>query len=448
MSGVLPAGWASVRLGDFGTWRGGGTPSKANAEFWSNGSIPWISPKDMGPEVLTGTQDAISVSAVAGSSVRLVPAGSVAVVVRSGILERKLPVAWVPFEATLNQDMKALTPNVGIEPKWVSWGLRAYEREILDRCRKTGTTVASIDSRKLMDFEFPVPPLEEQRRIVAILDDHLSRLDAAEALLQKSSVRLRGLGEAIMRSDLLGATHVGERHPPNLPVVGTNDGALADLPAGWRWTRLGELADVVGGVTKDSKRQSDPSFVEVPYLRVANVQRGRLDLSKISTIRVPPARAAALLLLPGDVLLNEGGDRDKLGRGWVWDGQIPDCIHQNHVFRARVIDDSIVPRLLSWAANVIGGPWCESNGIQSVNLASISLKKIRLMPVPVPPVELQPAIAAKIADRLAGIEHLHRDLDAALNRSKALRRSLLEAAFSGRLTGSAVPDSAAESATT
>ena len=354
-----------------------------------------------------------------------------------------------PAEAAFTNSLIRFQAGPDVLPEWA---LVVFRRHVhsgrFKRESRITTNIAHISLTRLRSVEFPVPPLEEQRRIVAILDDHLSRLDAAEALLQKSSVRLRGLGEAIMRSDLLGATHVGERHPPNLPVVGTNDGALADLPAGWRWTRLGELADVVGGVTKDSKRQSDPSFVEVPYLRVANVQRGRLDLSKISTIRVPPARAAALLLLPGDVLLNEGGDRDKLGRGWVWDGQIPDCIHQNHVFRARVIDDSIDPRLLSWAANVIGGPWCESNGIQSVNLASISLKKIRLMPVPVPPVELQPAIAAKIADRLAGIEHLHRDLDAALNRSKALRRSLLEAAFSGRLTGSAVPDSAAESAST
>ncbi|MDQ1246906.1 MAG: hypothetical protein QG597_1274 [Actinomycetota bacterium] len=335
-----------------------------------------------------------------------------------------------------------------VVPTYVMWAINSPTFRQHVEALQSGTTRKRISRRNLATLRIPVPPLEEQRRIVAILDDHLSRLDAADSLLRKSSVRLRGLGEAIMRSELLGTTHAGARHPPNLPAVGTNDGVLAHLPPGWRWTRLGELADVVGGVTKDAKRQSDLTFVEVPYLRVANVQRGRLDLSKISTIRVPPAKAAALRLLPGDVLLNEGGDRDKLGRGWVWDGQIPDCIHQNHVFRARVIDDSIDPRLLSWAANLIGGPWCESNGIQSVNLASISLKKIRLMPVPVPPVELQPAIAAKIADRLAGIEHLHRDLDAALNRSKALRRSLLEAAFSGRLTGSAVPDSAAESAST
>ena len=229
-----------------------------------------------------------------------------------------------PAEAAFTNSLIRFQAGPDVLPEWA---LVVFRRHVhsgrFKRESRITTNIAHISLTRLRSVEFPVPPLEEQRRIVAILDDHLSRLDAAEALLQKSSVRLRGLGEAIMRSDLLGATHVGERHPPNLPVVGTNDGALADLPAGWRWTRLGELADVVGGVTKDSKRQSDPSFVEVPYLRVANVQRGRLDLSKISTIRVPPAKAAALRLLPGDVLLNEGGDRDKLGRGWVWDARVP-----------------------------------------------------------------------------------------------------------------------------
>jgi type I restriction enzyme S subunit len=80
---------------------------------------------------------------------------------------------------------------------------------------------------------------------------------------------------------------------------------------------LGEIAEVVGGVTKDAKRQADPSLIEVPYLRVANVQRGRLDLSMIATIRTSSVQAQKLRLEKGDVLLNEGGDRDKLGRGWV-----------------------------------------------------------------------------------------------------------------------------------
>jgi len=245
------------------------------------------------------------------------------------------------------------------------------------------------------------------------------------------------LKERILSAGLLGETMPGPREPSELTDCGTDDGQLSDLPMGWTWRRLGEITSVAGGVTKDSKRQSDPAFVEVPYLRVANVQRGRLDLGKVTTIRVPASKAKALRLLYGDVLMNEGGDRDKLARGWVWEGQVEDCIHQNHVFRARIVDGAIEPKLLSWSANTIGGRWAERNGKQSVNLASISLTKIRQMPVPVPPMGVQHELVKQLEDQLQACDRLTGSLIEARARAATLRRSLLAAAFSGRLTGGA-----------
>lgn len=429
----LPAGWRSTPLRDLGTWYGGGTPSKGRPEFWAAGTVPWLSPKDMGPDVVSRTQDLITEDAVAGSSVRLVPPGSVAVVVRSGILERKVPIAVVPMATTLNQDMKAVVPHSHVDPRWIAWALRAKERQVLDRCRKAGTTVASLDTKRLMDQELPLPPLDEQRRIVDLLEDHLSRLDAAEATLGHADRSLLGLRERVVLDALTGERVMGSRHEDIPAAEGVEDGELTSLPEGWRWLRLRDVAEVVGGVTKDAGRQGDPAFVEVPYLRVANVQRGRLVLDKITRIRVAQSKADALRLKVGDVLLNEGGDRDKLGRGWVWEGQIEDCIHQNHVFRARVDIDVLHPKLLSWAANTIGGRWCERNGKQSVNLASISLNKIRLMPVPVPPTHMQETLVERIEEALMGCDRLQVALAAQRRRLATLRRSLLEAAFSGRL---------------
>lgn len=95
---TLPEGWALHRYADLGRWYGGGTPSKSNPQFWDDGSVPWLSPKDMGPEVVRRVQDHVTPAAVTAGPVKLVPPGSVAVVVRSGILERRLPVASVPFE--------------------------------------------------------------------------------------------------------------------------------------------------------------------------------------------------------------------------------------------------------------------------------------------------------------------------------------------------------------
>jgi type I restriction enzyme S subunit len=211
------------------------------------------------------------------------------------------------------------------------------------------------------------------------------------------------------------------------------DGELPAIPSHWFWARLGQIAEVVGGVTKDTKNQSAPGLEEVPYLRVANVQRGWLDLTKVTTIKVPPRTAEQLELRLGDVLLNEGGDRDKLGRSWIWEGQIPKCIHQNHVFRARIRDDILNPKLLAWHANSFGRRWFQINGKQSVNLASISLSRIKLFPVPIPPREEQDRLVKAAEAHLAILQEGERAVRQACSRSKYLRQSLLAQAFAGRL---------------
>lgn len=188
---------------------------------------------------------------------------------------------------------------------------------------------------------------------------------------------------------------------------------ILPIPDGWTWAPLGEIAEVVGGVTKDTKKQSDPTLPLVPYLRVANVQRGRLDLSSVAEIRVPEATAERLRLQPGDVLLNEGGDRDKLGRGWVWEGQVPNCIHQNHVFRARIRDEILHPKLLAWFANECAKEWFEKHGKQTTNLASISLSNMKRLPVPVPPLDEQKRLLDALDEHLSRLDGATSYLNAA-----------------------------------
>jgi type I restriction enzyme S subunit len=321
-----------------------------------------------------------------------------------------------------------------LEPHLLKWWMLTREFTRRAAGEQARTVLPKINVRALSKLPVPLPPPSEQRRIVEILEDHLSRLDAASDLLRSTAARWDALWRSAVEGEVTGHRVNGVREGPCLSAEGVDDGKLSSLPAGWSWTRLGDVADVVGGVTKDAKKQGDPTYIEVPYLRVANVQRGRLDLDEVTSIRVPPATASKLRLVPGDVLLNEGGDRDKLGRGWVWEGQIDDCIHQNHVFRARVRDGAIEPYLLSWAANSIGGRWCERNGRQSVNLASISLSKIKLMPVPLPPQRDQASIVVRLKALVDAGTKLRNDLKAAAAREQALRRSLLTAAFSGQLT--------------
>ncbi len=298
-----------------------------------------------------------------------------------------------------------------------------------------GVGIHHLGRARLASWPTPIPPLEEQRRIVDLLEDHLSRLEAADQGLALSLAKLNGLRERTIIHALTGVENP-ERVAADLPDVGTSDGDLASLPLGWEWARLGDVADVVGGITKDAKKQSGPSFVEVPYLRVANVQRGHLKLDVVTQIWADPAKAKSLRLEDGDVLLNEGGDRDKLARGWVWEGQIAECIHQNHVFRARLHERRLDPYFLSWTGNTLGGRWAERNGKQSVNLASISLRMIKQMPVIVPAAGEAERIAAWLRDQLDSYDRLGLALKSARHRAAALRRSLLAAAFSGQLTAS------------
>lgn len=296
-----------------------------------------------------------------------------------------------------------------------------------------GVGINHLGRGRLAAWRTPWLSISEQRRIVEIVEDHLFHLDAADAALALARQRASSLRHQLLFGSITG---MGDEGPRTSEITAAEcvDGRLPSIPEDWSWQRLGDVAEVVGGVTKDAKKQADPTYVEVPYLRVANVQRASLSLGNVSTIRVPAVKAEALRLQRGDLLLNEGGDRDKLARGWVWENQIPDCIHQNHVFRARLHAD-LNPYFTAWAANLIGGPWAERNGKQSVNLASISLRMIKRLPVPVPPRSVADRAADRIRDELVELARVDDSIQVALSRNKALRRAVLAAAFSGRLAG-------------
>lgn len=159
-----------IPIKNMGSWTGGCTPSMSNAAYWYGGVIPWISSKDMKSSILLDTKDHITKLAISETPIKLLPKDTVAVVVRSGILKHSLPVVFVPFPSTVNQDIKALVTNENVLPKYAYYAICAYSSDILKKAKKQGGTVDSLDVNNFMQYEVPVPPLEEQRRIVSILD--------------------------------------------------------------------------------------------------------------------------------------------------------------------------------------------------------------------------------------------------------------------------------------
>jgi type I restriction enzyme S subunit len=193
------------------------------------------------------------------------------------------------------------------------------------------------------------------------------------------------------------------------------------------------LAEVVGGITKDQKKANQPGMRHVPYLRVANVQRGFFDLSEMKSISASEEDIAELRLEPGDVLFTEGGDRDKLGRGWVWSGELSECIHQNHIFRGRVLSKELQPRFVSHHGNTFGKEWFIKAGKQTTNLASINLGILRQFPVPIPPAAEQTEIIAQVDEKLSQIDAAETQIEHGLFRASRLRQSILKQAFEGKL---------------
>lgn len=190
--------------------------------------------------------------------------------------------------------------------------------------------------------------------------------------------------------------------------------------------QLNAIADISGGLTKNKKDLDRPDLVEVPYLRVANVHRRYLDLRTVATIRTTAVKAEALRLLPGDVLFNEGGDRDKLGRGDVWKGQVEGCIHQNHVFRARVTDRAFDPRFVSAWGNTFGKAWFETFGTQTTGIASINRGTLSRFPVP----NIERDVQSRWADLLDAVVAAHDADQAELTRLRMFRSALLTSLLS------------------
>ena len=160
-----------VRIGDLGKWTGGKTPSMAEPHFWRNGTIPWISSKDMKSPVLKDTEDHITEAAINEAGMNLLPVGTVAIVTRSGILKHTFPVAYIPFETTINQDIKALIHNDDVNPRYAAFALQGFGEDIRRRTKKLGGTVDSLDFDRIKDYEIPLPSMEIQNKIVDVLDN-------------------------------------------------------------------------------------------------------------------------------------------------------------------------------------------------------------------------------------------------------------------------------------
>jgi type I restriction enzyme S subunit len=277
-----------------------------------------------------------------------------------------------------------------------------------------GGTRAKLNQSDLREIEILSPPIPEQKKIASIL----TSVDEVIENTQKQIDKLQDLKKATMNELLtkgIGHTEF-------------TDSELGQIPKSWEVAPLGQLAKIQTGIAKNSKKIEDS--IVVPYLRVANVQDGYLDLTEIKTIEIPKSKFNRYLLQKGDVLMNEGGDFDKLGRGTVWQNEIADCVHQNHVFAVRPDQTVLIPEYLKFlAGSDYGKRYFINNSKQSTNLASINSSQLKEMPIPRPSVAEQKCIIMN----LKVIESLIELRQKTFQQTQSLKKSLMQVLLTGKV---------------
>ena len=220
---------------------------------------------------------------------------------------------------------------------------------------------------------------------------------------------------------------------PNAPMKDSGIPWLGKVPGHWEVKRLKFVSTLQTGLTL-GKKYSDQKLVSRPYLRVANVQDGYLDLDVITEIALPPADVRRYELEPGDVVMTEGGDFDKLGRGYVWENQIPGCLHQNHIFAVRPKQTELNPHFLSvMLTSSHGKNYFTSTSQQTTNLATTNRTKLLSFPVPLPPLDEQEAIVGRLSNSLGQLEALVAKVGSIIEQLREYRTTLISAAVTGKI---------------
>ena len=188
--------------------------------------------------------------------------------------------------------------------------------------------------------------------------------------------------------------------------------------------KLQSVSELQTGLAKG--KISNKKTMKIPYLRVANVQDGHVDLSQMKFIEVEMDRIERYALRKGDVLFTEGGDFDKLGRGCVWQGEIAPCLHQNHIFAVRCNQQKLIPKILAWiASGPLGRQYFTLCSKQSTNLASINSTQLKAFPVPLPLLPEQEKIAEILSTWDDAIEQTSAQIFAKKQQKIALMQQLL-----------------------
>lgn len=273
----------------------------------------------------------------------------------------------------------------------------------------------------------PVPSKCEQKQLAEHLNFECSNIDTILSKTRSSIEEYKKLKQAVITQ----AVTKGVRGKREMKDSGVE--WIGEIPKEWRKTQLRHCAAIKSGITLGKSYSKDTVLIERPYLRVANVQGGYVDLNDLATIEVTPDEDLKYRLHSGDVLMTEGGDRDKLGRGCVWHGEIEPCLHQNHVFAVQTNETILLPEFLEYlTASDVGRSYFDVTAIKTTNLACTSSSKVLAFTIPLPPIEDQIEIVSFIKKRSLELNKLIMKKELLVQELERYKKSLIYEVVTGK----------------
>lgn len=422
--GEIPAHWKNKPLKYLCSFTGGGTPSKDNLSYWHGGTIPWVSPKDMGNFNLTNTQDKLTPAAVSASSTAYIEPGALILVVRSGILRRKIPTAINAVVVTLNQDMKALRFNDTVLVNYIAYVVYGKQKSLLLEWCKEGATVESIEHEYLANCAFPLPPLPEQQQIAKFLDFETAQIDR---LIERQE-RLIGLLEEKRQAVISHAVTKGLN--PDAPLRPSGIDWLGDVPEHWEVKKMAGCARITrlaGAEYTASWRPVEDG--EIVALRGQNIGFNSINLANIERISDQLSKSLSRSRLSkGDIVYPCVGT---IGNAALIEKD--DTFHINQNIAKLTPKALIDPLFLTYFMN---SKVCLESALflnTSDAQPSILVSNLRRVKVPTPPIAEQQRIAIYLTGRLETIKQTSKKAQTTIDLLKERRTALISAAVTGKI---------------
>lgn len=411
--GVIPQEWEISRIGSLYTLRNQKVSDKdyPPLSVTMNGVVPQLA-------TAAKTDD--------GDNRKLVRVGDFAINSRS---DRRGSCGISQYDGSVSLINTILTPRGKMHPGYYNWLF--HTTSFADEFYKWGHGIVddlwTTRWQEMKRILVPVPPYETQKQIDLLLKEYCSKIDSA---ISEAKASIEGYKQ--WKSSIIYEA-VTKGLDPNVEMKDSGIEWIGELPSSWHITKIRNFVSVRSGITLGKQYPLGTQLVQRSYLRVANVKAEYLDLNNVSTIMVTKEDAEKYTLLPGELLMTEGGDRDKLGRGTIWNGEISECLHQNHVFAVRVNEKYMLTEYLSYlAASPVGRVYFDITAKKTTNLASTNLTTILQFTVPVPSLEEQRKIVEMLNPKCATINKIIAGKQELIDDLETYKKSLIYEVVTGK----------------